>query len=176
MAAGRRPGGAASGINARPVGARTGVRPASAVAARAAPVVAAARPTRLRRVAMLGVITIVLAVLLAPAMRSYVAQRHRVDVLAAQVAHQRAQLGDLQRQRAAWDDPAYVRAQARNRLRFVMPGDRTYTVIEPGGSVSGAPAPVVRRPAAPPVPAGGAWFGDLWRSARSAGDAAGTRR
>ena len=88
---------------------------------------------------MLGVVAVVLAVLLAPAMRSYVAQRRQIDALTARVAAQRNEVVDLQRQRQAWDDPAYVKAQARDRLKFVMPGERAYTVIDP--------APTARPPA-----------------------------
>ena len=119
----------------------------------------------MRRLVVLGVVAVVLAVLLAPAMRSYVAQRRQIDALTARVAAQRDEVVDLQRQRDAWDDPAYVRAQARDRLKFVMPGERAYTVIDP--------APIAR-PSARAVqvvaaPAGRAWFGSLWESAKIAG-------
>ena len=119
----------------------------------------------MRRLVVLGVVAVVLAVLLAPAMRSYVAQRRQIDALTARVAAQRNEVVDLQRQRDAWDDPAYVKAQARDRLKFVMPGERAYTVIDP--------APPARPPARAAVvvaaPAGRAWFGSLWESARIAG-------
>src|SRR5690625_6013579 len=39
-------------------------------------------------------------------------------------AHLRAEL-------ARWEDPAYVAAQARERLAFVMPGETAYKVIDP---------------------------------------------
>jgi len=68
--------------------------------------------------------------------------------------------------RAAWDDPAYVKAQARSRLKFVMPGERAYNVID-------APAPKATKAA---TPAAGQdtkrdrpWFADLWRSVEVAG-------
>lgn len=168
MAAGRGPT-AGRGANPRPgAGARSGVRPAAAVAGRTARAPGGSRPSRLRRLAVLGVIAVVLTVLLAPAMRSYVAQRRQMDALAARVEAQRAQVTDLQRQRAAWDDPAYVKAQARDRLKFVMPGDRAYTVIDP------APAPATKPPSSviAAAPADRAWFGSLWDSTRIAGSAA----
>ncbi len=170
MAAGRGPS-AGRGASARPgASARSGLRPASAVAGRPARPVGGARPTRLRRLAVLGVIAVVLAVLLAPAMRSYVAQRRQIQALTAQVADQRAQVSDLQRGRRAWDDPAYVKAQARDRLKFVMPGERAYTVIDP--------APAARRPGSSSsqgrvaaAPANRSWFGNLWDSTEIAGSA-----
>ncbi len=121
----------------------------------------------MRRVAVLGVIAVVLTVLLAPAIRSYVAQRHQIDLLATRVADQRSQVGDLQRERDAWQDPAYVKAQARDRLKFVMPGDRAYTVIDPAP----APRPSTTRARAvvPATASDRAWFGNLWRSTQIAG-------
>jgi len=166
MAAGRGPG-AGRGASARPgAGARSGVRPGVAVAGRPARPGAGPRPTRLRRLLVLGVVAVVLAVLLAPAMRSYVAQRRQIDALAAQVAEQRDQVAQLQRQREAWDDPAYVKAQARDRLKFVMPGERAYTVIDPAPVKAPAGARVVAVAAAAP---NRAWFANLWQSTRIAG-------
>ena len=121
----------------------------------------------MRRLVVLGVIAVVLTVLLAPAIRSYVAQRHQIDLLTARVADQRTQVGDLQRERNAWDDPAYVKAQARDRLKFVMPGDRAYTVIDPAPAPGRATARA--RAVGPAAASDRAWFGNLWRSAQIAG-------
>jgi cell division protein FtsB len=121
----------------------------------------------LRRAAVFGVVVVVLAVLLAPALRSYVAQQQQIAALKQRVADQRTALTELQQQRAAWDDPAYVKAQARSRLKFVMPGERAYNVIDP---------PVAKKPTVSPVKAATRtvqgdrpWFGDLWRSVQIAG-------
>ncbi len=183
MSAGRGPGSGRSGrdgasrlardggAGARPgAGSRPGVRPAPSVAGRPARTAGPNRPARLRRVAALGVVAVVLAVLLAPAMRSYVAQRSRIDAAASQVDAQRRQVASLTEQRAAWDDPAYVRAQARERLAFVMPGDRAYTVIEPAPA-GGTPTATAQRVATPPAAADRAWFGRLWTSVQVAGSA-----
>ncbi|HEX8498428.1 MAG TPA: septum formation initiator family protein, partial [Actinomycetales bacterium] len=162
-----RAAGREGGAGARPgAAARPGTRPGAAVAARPTRTAAATRSSGVRRMAALGVIAVVLAVLLAPAVRTYVAQRSQVQALTEQVAAQQGQVEDLRRQRASWDDPAYVKAQARERLKFVMPGDRAYTVIAP------EPAPVTpvgaQQVAAPPA-SDQAWFGDLWGSLQAAG-------
>ena len=47
----------------------------------------------------------------------------------AEAAQKQADLTELEKQRARWDDPAYVRAQARDRLYYVMPGEISYLVI-----------------------------------------------
>jgi cell division protein FtsB len=129
----------------------------------------------MRRLAALGVIAVVLTVLLAPAVRSYVAQRQQISELRAQVADQRAEVADLQRQRRAWDDPAFVKAQARERLKFVLPGERAYTVIDPGSDPSVQPASDGGQVAVPPAGQDRAWFGTLWRSAEIAGAATAPR-
>lgn len=124
----------------------------------------------MRRLVVLGVIAVVLAVLLAPAMRTYLAQRRQIDALEQHVAGQRAQLSDLQRKRSAWDDPAYVKAQARDRLKFVMPGERAYTVIDAQPTTAPtAVAGIEAGKVAAATPAGRSWFGNLWRSTQIAG-------
>jgi cell division protein FtsB len=122
------------------------------------------------RLVVLGGVLAVLAVLLAPALRSYLAQQQQISALRAQVSEQRAQVRGLEQERAAWDDPAYVKAQARDRLKFVMPGERAYTVIDP------APDPATTAAAASPARAAAgtargdrSWFGDVWRSMEIAG-------
>nr|WP_284288130.1 hypothetical protein [Angustibacter aerolatus] len=82
MTAGRRPGsspGAASRAGARPgATARTGTRPGAAASGARVRAAVGPRPTRLRRIAVLGGVFVVLAVLLAPALRSYLAQQHDI--------------------------------------------------------------------------------------------------
>jgi cell division protein FtsB len=124
------------------------------------------RGTVLRRAAVFGGVMIVLAVLLAPALRSYWAQQQQIAALQQHVADQRATVADLEQQRAAWDDPAYVKAQARSRLKFVMPGERAYNVIDaPAPKATKAATPAARQDAKRDRP----WFGDLWRSVEVAG-------
>ena len=116
---------------------------------------------------MLGGVLVVLAVLLAPALRSYVGQRNDVAALEQKVAEQRAAVADLERQRAAWDDPAYVTAQARNRLKFVLPGEKAYTVIDPGPEPESAAGQV--KAAVRTARQDRSWFGNLWGSLEVAG-------
>jgi len=111
---------------------------------------------------VLGGVLVVLAVLLAPALRSYLGQRGDVAALEQKVARQRAAVKQLERQRAAWDDPAYVTAQARNRLKFVLPGEKAYTVIDPGPEPTSAAGQV--KAAARTARQDRSWFGNLWGS------------
>jgi cell division protein FtsB len=116
---------------------------------------------------VLGGVLVVLAVLLAPALRSFVGQRQEIAALEHQVSQQRATVKELQRQRAAWDDPAYVTAQARNRLKFVLPGEKAYTVLDPGPEPTTAAGQV--RAAVRTARRDRSWFGNLWGSLQVAG-------
>ena len=66
---------------------------------------------------------------LAPQLKILIEQRQVVADLQAEAAQKQADLTELEKQRARWDDPAYVRAQARDRLYYVMPGEISYLVI-----------------------------------------------
>ena len=44
-----------------------------------------------------------------------------------------ADVDELEAEIARWDDPAYIEAQARDRLYYVFPGDRSYLVVGDDG-------------------------------------------
>jgi cell division protein FtsB len=153
------------------------VRPRPAARNRSGSETSRVRGRVLGRLAVFGGVMVVLAVLLAPALRAYVAQQQQIAALRQHVADQRATVADLEQQRAAWDDPAYVKAQARSRLKFVMPGERAYNVIDAPPPKTPAPASPVKA-ATRTVHGDRPWFGDLWRSVEVAGagqEAAGSR-
>lgn len=66
--------------------------------------------------------------ILAPQVKILVEQRQQIADLQAKAAEQQESISDLEKQRARWDDPAYIRAQARDRLYYVMPGEISYLV------------------------------------------------
>jgi hypothetical protein len=96
-----------------------------------------------------------------------VAQQQQIAALKQHVADQRATVADLEQQRAAWNDPAYIKAQARSRLKFVMPGERAYNVIDAPKKPVEKASPV--KAATGTVRGDRPWFGDLWRSVQIAG-------
>ena len=71
-------------------------------------------------------------VVLAPSLRTLVAQQHEIALLNKTVAEKRQAVEDLENDVARWDDPAYIEAQARGRLHYVFPGDISYDVIDDG--------------------------------------------
>lgn len=68
-------------------------------------------------------------VILAPGLKTLVEQRQEIARLEQQVADAQDAVDDLTEQIARWDDPAYVEAQARDRLYYVYPGDYAYIII-----------------------------------------------
>lgn len=129
-------------------------------AAQAAPV----NRTRVRvpGVAIAAFLLLVLAVLsLAPAVSTSMQQQRQIADAEARIAQQRADLAGLTAQRARWDDPAYVRAQAGSRLFYVVPGTTAYRVIHASAP---APAPATTAEASRPD-----WTSVLARSLITAG-------
>lgn len=74
-------------------------------------------------------LTLLGVLILAPQLQIVIEQRQQIADLAAVGSSTQAELDVLNKQRARWDDPAYVRAQARDRLYYVMPGEISYLVI-----------------------------------------------
>ena len=68
-------------------------------------------------------------VVLAPRLKTFVEQRQQIAQLEAEVQQAHDQLDQLDAEVARWSDPAYIEAQARDRLFYVYPGDTNYLVI-----------------------------------------------
>ena len=97
---------------------------------------------RIPGVAIAALVLLVLGVLsLAPAVSTYLGQQREIADTEARIATQKADLQRLDEQRARWDDPAYVRAQAGSRLFYVTPGTTAYRVIHAKAGTSGVPTP-----------------------------------
>jgi len=68
---------------------------------------------------------------LAVPLQQYLAQRAQLSDLVGQERAERARVAALEQQQARWNDPAYVREQARERLHFVKPGETAYVIVDP---------------------------------------------
>ncbi|MBF4462785.1 MULTISPECIES: FtsB family cell division protein [unclassified Rathayibacter] len=75
-------------------------------------------------------IMILAVVILAPSIKNFVEQRAQIAELQRSVDAAKTQSQNLDEQRTRWSDPAYIRAQARERLYFVMPGEVSYLVLD----------------------------------------------
>jgi cell division protein FtsB len=117
------------------------------------------------RAAVLALVVCLLAISLAYPLREYLSQRSDISEYRARVAEQEARVAELRAQHERWEDNAYVEAQARERLHYVMPGETSYVVLEadeapPQDGVVEAQAPDAAR---------SPWFTDLWNSVEAAG-------
>ena len=113
-----------------------------------------------RRAAILAALVCVLTLTIAGPVRTYFAQRTEMKQLAASEAALRAQISDLESQKAKLGDPVYIAAQARERLGFVMPGDIPYQVQLPPGAVVATDT----GPQAAPVRNTDPWYTSLWHT------------
>ena len=81
---------------------------------------------------LMRVIIIVLfavAVTLAPPTQHYFAQRAQISALQADVESNKKKLEEARAELQRWRDPDYVKSQARERLHFVLPGERQYIIL-----------------------------------------------
>ncbi|MCU1439111.1 MAG: septum formation initiator family protein [Rhodoglobus sp.] len=77
---------------------------------------------------MLGLLVLAVVVL-APNLRIFIEQRQQISQLEQAVAEADQSVQQLTGNVARWSDPAYIEAQARERLFYVYPGDVSYIVV-----------------------------------------------
>lgn len=75
---------------------------------------------------VLGVVSI------APTVQNNFSYIQQISDMRAQVQRAKEAVAKMQVERKRWDDPVYVRAQARARLYYVMPGEVSYLVMDAG--------------------------------------------
>ncbi len=85
---------------------------------------------------MLAAVICVLTLTIAGPVRTYFAQHTEMEQLSATEAALRRQIADLEQRKSQLADPAYVAAQARERLGFVKPGDIPFQVQLPPTAVA----------------------------------------
>ena len=80
------------------------------------------------RLLALGIVMVVITVLLAPSVRTFLQQRAEIAALEAEIAREQETGRELQETLSRWEDPAFIKAQARERIFLVMPGETRYLV------------------------------------------------
>ena len=81
------------------------------------------------RFVALSVVFFLIALTVAPPMQRYFSQRAQISAVEAQIDASKERLQNAEAELARWRDPAYVKSQARDRLHFVLPGERQYIVV-----------------------------------------------
>jgi cell division protein FtsB len=82
------------------------------------------------RVLALSVIFFILALTIAPPVKHYFTQRAQISALKAQLSADNSALQKAREELLLWQDPEYIKSQARERLHFVLPGERQYIVTQ----------------------------------------------
>jgi cell division protein FtsB len=116
------------------------------------------------RAAVLGLVVCALVLSLAYPAKEFLAQRGEIGRLQDEQRQAQARVSALEERKRQLEDPAYVQAQARARLHYVLPGDTLYVVVPPSGSGADGGA----KPEAPEVSEDGSWYGRLWGTVRAA--------
>ncbi|MGH3788185.1 MAG: FtsB family cell division protein [Pseudonocardiaceae bacterium] len=109
-----------------------------------------------RRAALLAVVVCVLVLSVAVPLRNYVGQRAELATVYGQQHILADKIAELERRRDLLADPQQVETQARERLRYVHPGEIPYLVQLPPG-MAAADAGRVQAPKQP-------WYSGLWKS------------
>jgi len=84
------------------------------------------------RALALWAIFFILALAIAPPVKHYFTQRAQISALNSQLASDNKALEAARQELLLWQDPEYIKSQARERLHFVLPGERQYIVTENG--------------------------------------------
>lgn len=118
------------------------------------------------RLLVLGLAMAAITVMLAPNVHTYMSQRAEISAIRQDIAAQQSKQSTYQAELARWDDPAYVKQQARDRVSMLMPGETGYWVYGANGAqiIAGQPAESAPSTSAkeavnvPEVP----WVDGLW--------------
>lgn len=82
--------------------------------------------------ALIVVLVITGAVVLTPSISVYMQQQREISQLRESVDLHRKAVSEIEAEQLKWQDPVYIRAQARDRLYYVMPGEIQLAVLEDG--------------------------------------------
>jgi cell division protein FtsB len=85
------------------------------------------------RAIALAVVLLILTISYASSLRVYFNQRQQLAQTRQQIIKSQADINSLSDEISRWNDPDYVRTQARIRLGWVLPGERGYRVVDANG-------------------------------------------
>lgn len=90
-----------------------------------------ARSLNISSFSLIMVFLLVLGVvILSPGVTTLIEQRRIIAELEQSVRDRTSEVEAIEAERDRWKDPAFIRAQARDRLFFVMPGETQLSVID----------------------------------------------
>jgi cell division protein FtsB len=110
------------------------------------------------RAAVLALVVCGLSLSAALPLREHLAQRDEIAQLEGEQRQALERVAALEAERDRLQDPAYVAAEARRRLHFVLPGETAYVVLAP------EPGAVEEEAKGPEAP----WYSQVWGSVEEA--------
>ncbi|HEV7826307.1 MAG TPA: septum formation initiator family protein [Mycobacteriales bacterium] len=116
------------------------------------------------RAAVLGLVVSALVLTLAYPAQRYLAQQAQIAEFEQGQAAQRERIAQLEETKKKWEDPAYVRAQARARLQWVRPGEVAYVIHDKPSRAENPRQPARTGRAR----LDGPWYGKLWSGIKAA--------
>jgi cell division protein FtsB len=116
------------------------------------------------RLLALGVVMIAITILLAPTVKIFLDKRAEIAALQADIAAKQTKQDDHKRQVSRWQDPNFVKQQARDRINMVMPGETGYWVF--GSDLPAAQSSGAAGATSAQDPANLPWVDSLWESIR----------
>jgi len=117
-----------------------------------------------RAVALLVVVGL-LAISYVGTLRIYLNQQSDMATARTQIAERQATIARLEDELARWNDPSYIKTQARERLGWVMPGEVGYRVIGTDGTVVSGEVGSIQ---GNNDPVNQAWYEKIWSSVQAA--------
>jgi cell division protein FtsB len=91
---------------------------------------------------LMFVVIVMFVVIIAPGLRVFIEQRQQLAALQEAVDDRAADNDRLSDEVARWSDPAYIKAEARDRLYYVMPGETSYLIVDDVPAAQAGAAPV----------------------------------
>ena len=107
------------------------------------------------RTAIIAVVLSALALSYAYPLRTYLEQQAEINELTQEQSEQRERIAELKAERQKWEDPEYIKGQARERLMLVEPGEELVIIIDdPEGAARDAGKTPKKAPKDP-------WYSEL---------------
>ena len=131
----RTPRGAGRPASPDSAGTPASAREVRAPAPTAPPRIATGLSRITQRAVVLVAVVVVLGLSYVGVLRAYLIQGTQLAEAEEQITQRTVRVAQVEVELARWRDPAYVKAQARSRLGWVMPGEVGYRVIGRDGTV-----------------------------------------
>ena len=113
-------------------------------------------------------VLVVLGLSYANTIRIYIGQQHELAVVEQQIRERSAKIAELEAELDRWNDPEFVKTQARERLGWVMPGETGFKVVADNGEPIAAGVVIEAENQKSDQEQGATWWGRLLGSIQTA--------